>query len=43
MKFFTKILIASNLFITFIFSGIENTETGWAYSQSTFQAFYMLE
>ena len=43
MKFFTKIIIASNLLVTFIFSGIENTETGWAYSQSTFQAFYMLE
>ena len=43
MKFFTKILFSLNLIGTFLFSGIENTETGWAYSQSTFQAFYMLE
>ncbi|MBJ47874.1 MAG: hypothetical protein CMG59_01680, partial [Candidatus Marinimicrobia bacterium] len=43
MKFFTKILIGLNLIGAFLFPGIENTETGWAYSQSTFQAFYMLE
>ena len=29
--------------ISLIFSGIVNIETGWEYSQSTFQAFYMLE
>ena len=29
--------------MAFSFSGIVNSETGWEYSQSTFQAFYMLE
>ena len=29
--------------ISFSFSGILNSETGWEYQQSTFQAFYMLE
>ena len=29
--------------LAFAFSGIVNSETGWEYQQSTFQAFYMLE
>ena len=29
--------------LAFAFSGIVNSETGWEYQQSTFQAFYMFE